>query len=52
MLFKTHEKEKARTLGIDFLQSKPLTEEEEKQLSEFIKKLKAKPQKSRSKRPA
>lgn len=31
-------------LDVDFIQSKPLTKEEEKALSEFIKKLKAKKQ--------
>lgn len=31
-------------LDVDFIESKPLTKEEEKALSEFIKKLKAKRQ--------
>ncbi|MCW3075827.1 MAG: hypothetical protein JWO32_436 [Bacteroidetes bacterium] len=33
-----------KELDVDFIQSKPLTLEEEKALSEFIKKLKAKKQ--------
>jgi hypothetical protein len=45
-------KKKKPEFDVDFIQSKPLTAEQEKQLSEYIKKLKAKPQKSRSKKSA
>jgi hypothetical protein len=38
-----------KQLNVDFIQSRPLTKEEEKGLSEFIKKLKSKKRKQSSK---
>jgi hypothetical protein len=40
-------KRKRKELDVDFIQSKPLTKEEEKKLSEYIQKLK-----KRKKKPA
>lgn len=45
-------KTKNGELDVDFIQSKPLTQKEEKELSEFIKKLKDKKSKSTSKKAA
>jgi hypothetical protein len=39
-------KKQNKELDVDFIQSRPLTKEEEKGLSEFIKKLKEKDKKS------
>ncbi len=45
-------KTKNEELDVDFIQSRPLTQKEEKELSEFIKKLKDKKGKSTSKKAA
>ena len=45
-------KTKNKELDVDFIQSRPLTQKEEKELSEFIKKLKDKKRKSTSKKAA
>lgn len=45
-------KTKRQELDVDFIQSKPLTKEEEKKLSEIIKKLKNKNKKSSHKKAA
>ncbi len=45
-------KSKKQELDVDFIQSKPLTEAEEKALSEYIKKLKDSKKKSHSKKAA
>lgn len=45
-------KTKNEELDVDFIQSRPLTQKEEKELSEFIKKLKDKKSKSTSKKAA
>lgn len=45
-------KTKNEELDVDFIQSRPLTQKEEKELSEFIKKLKNKKSKSTSKKAA
>jgi len=45
-------KTKKQELDVDFIQSRPLTQKEEKELSEFIKKLKDKKNKSTSKKAA
>lgn len=45
-------KTKKPELDVDFIQSRPLTKEEEKQLSEYIRKEKSKKSKSHSKKAA
>lgn len=45
-------KNKNQELDVDVIQSRPLTKKEEKELSEFIKKLKGKKTKSSSKKAA
>ena len=45
-------KKQKKELDVDFIQSRPLTKEEEKGLSEFIKKLKEKDKKALSKKAA
>jgi len=45
-------KSKKQELDVDFIQSKPLTEAEEKALSEYIRQLKGKKKKSHSKKAA
>lgn len=45
-------KTKKKELDVDFIQSKPLTEEQEKKLSEYIQKLKNKRKKSLHKKAA
>ena len=45
-------KTKNQELDVDFIQSKTLTKKEEKELSEFIRKLKNKKNKSHSKKAA
>ena len=45
-------KTKRQELDVDFIQSKPLTKEEEKKLSEIIKKLKNKNKKNSHKKAA
>ncbi len=45
-------KSKKQELDVDFIQSKPLTEAEEKALSQYIKKLKDGKKKSNSKKAA
>ncbi len=45
-------KKKKPELDVDFIQSKPLTKQQEKELSEFIQKLKNKSQKSKAKKAA
>jgi hypothetical protein len=45
-------KTKRQELDVDFIQSRPLTKEEEKNLSEYIQKLKNKKKKSTLKKAA
>ena len=45
-------KTKKQELDVDFIQSRPLTKEEEKKLSEYIKKAKSKKNKAHSKKAA
>lgn len=45
-------KNKSKELNVDFIQSRPLTKEEEKRLSEFIQKLKNKKKKPSHKKAA
>lgn len=45
-------KTKRQELDVDFIQSRPLTKEEEKNLSEYIQKLKNKKKKSTHKKAA
>lgn len=45
-------KNKSVELDVDFIQSKPLTPEEEKELSEYIQKLKDKKKKTHSNKAA
>lgn len=45
-------KTKRQELDVDFIQSRPLTKEEEKKLSEYIQKLKNKRKKSAHKKAA
>lgn len=45
-------KTKRQELNVDFIQSRPLTKEEEKNLSEYIQKLKNKKKKSTHKKAA
>lgn len=45
-------KKRSQELDVDFIQSRPLTKEEERKLSEFIKKRKAKKGKKAHRRAA
>jgi len=45
-------KTKDKELDVDFIQSKPLTKEEEKKLSEYIKALKSKNKKNKPSKAA
>jgi hypothetical protein len=45
-------KNKNEDLDVDYIQSRPLTKKEEKELTEFIKKLKGKKTKSSAKKAA